>query len=179
MGCKAKRHYESLVTRRVKMVRCLKAIDLLKANFQAYFGNSLVIIDEICIVVTVTMDELQTMDEDLREHTAHAMKIEVAPWIKDYVVDMDKLYTELTLEKIDNMPIGEEAKMLNHYTDLFKKCEPVVKPLQSGSPSGEPAAKKHKRDDICDLPLDLSLGKCDKILMKGDPGMVRQRNVRK
>ena len=30
------------------------------------------------------------------------MKIEVAPWIKDYVTSMDDLYTELTLEKLGN-----------------------------------------------------------------------------
>ena len=119
------------------------------------------------------------MDEDLREYTADAMKIEAAPWIRDYVVDMEELYTELSLEKIHNKPIGEEFKTLNHYTDLFQKCKPVEKPLQSCSHSGEPVAKKHKTDDICDLPLDLSIGKCDKILMKGDPGMGKTTQCKK
>ena len=40
-----------------------------------------------------------TLVGKIRPFTEQAMKIEVAPWIKDYVVDMDELYTELTLEK--------------------------------------------------------------------------------
>ena len=47
----------------------------------------------------VSEEEFQTLAESLRPWTQQAMKIEVAPWIKDYVVDMDDLYTELKLEK--------------------------------------------------------------------------------
>ena len=47
------------------------------------------------------------------------MKIEVAPWIRDYVVDMDDLYTELTLEKLKNKPTGREAKTVKDYKELF------------------------------------------------------------
>ena len=49
------------------------------------------------------------------------MKIEVAPWIRDYVVDLDKIYTELTLEKIDNEPIGETTTRIENYRKLFEK----------------------------------------------------------
>ena len=45
--------------------------------------------------------------------------MEVAPWIKDYVVDMDDLYTELSVEQIDNKPIGEENTRLKDYKELF------------------------------------------------------------
>ena len=47
------------------------------------------------------------------------MKIEVAPWIRDYVVDMDELYTELTLEKIQNKPYGPDGWVLGHYLEMF------------------------------------------------------------
>ena len=40
------------------------------------------------------------------------MKIEVAPWIRDYVVDMEELYTELKLDKNwNNKPCGMDSKL--------------------------------------------------------------------
>ena len=51
-------------------------------------------------IFVVTKDELLNLAKDLRPHTAKRMKMEPAPWIKDYVVDMEELYTELTLEKL-------------------------------------------------------------------------------
>ena len=48
-------------------------------------------------------------------------KIEVAPWIEDYVVDMEELYTEVVLEKIHNKPQGEETTVLSDYKELFTK----------------------------------------------------------
>ena len=52
------------------------------------------------------------------------MKIEVAPWIRDYVVDMKELYTQLTLEEIHNTALGQDAKTLENYSELFEenKC---------------------------------------------------------
>ena len=47
-------------------------------------------------LLTVTEEEFLTLAEDIRPFTKDAMKIEVAPWIKDYVVNMDDLYTELS-----------------------------------------------------------------------------------
>ena len=47
------------------------------------------------------------------------MKIEVAPWIREYVVDMEDLYTELTLEKLPYEPIGREAKTHKDYKEPF------------------------------------------------------------
>ena len=47
------------------------------------------------------------------------MKIEVAPWIRDYVVDMDDLYTDLTLEKVKNKPIGIVTQTIQNYKELF------------------------------------------------------------
>ena len=36
--------------------------------------------------------------EDLKEDTEEAMRIEMAPWVQNYTVPMDELYTELTLD---------------------------------------------------------------------------------
>ena len=67
----------------------------------------------------ISEDELLRIADRLRPYTADAMKIEVAPWIRDYVVDMDDLYTDLTLEKVKNKPIGIEAQTLEDYKELF------------------------------------------------------------
>ena len=47
------------------------------------------------------------------------MKIEPFPWLRDYYVDMDKLYTELTLEKIENEVLGEKRRTLKGYEEMF------------------------------------------------------------
>ena len=44
------------------------------------------------------------------------MKIEPFPWLRDYYVDMNKLYTELTLEKIEN-------------EDVMRECSSILKGL--------------------------------------------------
>ena len=67
----------------------------------------------------VNWEELETLAHKLRLYTEQAMKMEVAPWIRDYVTNMDELYTELTLEKIHDRPVGEEAEPINHYKDFF------------------------------------------------------------
>ena len=59
--------------------------------------------------------------EEIRPFTEQAMKIEVAPWIRDYVVDMDELYTELSLEKIHNKLQGEKTSVVEDYKELFAK----------------------------------------------------------
>ena len=43
--------------------------------------------------------EFEELAEILKPDTERAMKIEVAPWIQDYVVNMDELYCELEIEK--------------------------------------------------------------------------------
>ena len=121
------------------------------------------------VVLTVTLDELQTIADNLRPHTADAMKIEVAPWIKDYVVDMNDLYTDLSLEKIHNKPTGEDCKRLNHYTELFERMQ------RCNSQLCEPPAKRHRTDQTSNSYPD----KCDKILMKGDPGMGKTTQCKK
>ena len=58
--------------------------------------------------------------EELKADVQDKMKIEMAPWLKGYAADMDELYTELTLEKIDNKSFGPENKMFTEYKFLFE-----------------------------------------------------------
>ena len=97
--------------------------------------------------------------EQLRPHTAQTMKMEPAPWIRDYVVDMKELYTELTLEKIhENFLYNENRVKLENYKELFP-------PRNSG--------KMMKFFDIMYyLPRTM-------ILIKGDPGIGKTSLVKK
>ena len=47
------------------------------------------------------------------------MKIEVAPWIRDYVVEMQELYCELMLEEVACKPRGMQRTIVEHYQELF------------------------------------------------------------
>ena len=47
------------------------------------------------------------------------MKMEPFPWLKGHLVNMDELYTELTLEKIERKLLGEETWSLQTYEDMF------------------------------------------------------------
>ena len=83
------------------------------------------------------------------------MKIEVAPWIKEYVAEMDDLYCELILEKLHNKPTGLFRKRIENYAELFVFFE------------HEGDLSKSSR-----VP-------CKKILIKGDPGMGKTTLVKK
>ena len=61
------------------------------------------------------------------------MKIEPFPWLRDYYVDMRKLYTELILEKIENELLGETRWTLKGYVEMFD-CKGRKKILIKGDP---------------------------------------------
>ena len=98
-----------------------------------------------------------TLADNLRPWTEKAMKIEVAPWIKEYVADMDDLYSELILEKIHNKPIGYYRKRIENYEELFVFLE----------------NEGHQGTSV----LSRVPGK--KILIKADPGMGKTTLVKK
>ena len=108
------------------------------------------------VEVEVTLDQLISIAEQIRPHMERAMKIEVAPWIRDYVVDMEDLYTEVVLEKLDYKPTGEQKRVLNNYRDLFSRNVQV--PIHPLCREGFLAAKRLRLNDF-------------KIVIKGDPGM--------
>ena len=74
------------------------------------------------------------------------MKIEVAPWMEGYNVQMEELYTKLSLETIDNRPLGQESQKVENYKTLFDRNESKLHQASKHTPA-------------------------KKILGKGDPGM--------
>ena len=91
--------------------------------------------------------------------------MEPAPWIRDYVVDMEELYTELTLQKIDKKLFRVKRKKLKNYNDIFAKLKP-------GSQAGA-----FQYLDIHYYHPDLRPK--IKILIKGDPGIGKTSLVKK
>ena len=92
----------------------------------------------------MTLDEFQNFAERLRPHTERAMMIEVAPWIKDYVADMDDLFSELILEKTKNKPAGLEVKLLKNYKDLFEEKVEKKKKVEVEKNSGKGGPRNWK-----------------------------------
>ena len=73
--------------------------------------------------------EMLALVDELKPDIQERMKIEMAPWVKGYTVDMDELYTELTLEKIDNKPSGPQKTKFTAFKLLFED-QLLVKQLQ-------------------------------------------------
>ena len=66
----------------------------------------------------VVLRQVLNLAKQLRPFTAQSMKIEVAPWIKDYVTNMDDLYTELTLEKLEYQ-LYDNTTPVENYKEIF------------------------------------------------------------
>ena len=116
----------------------------------------------------VAISDLIYLAEELRTHTIHTMKMEPAPWIRDYVKNMDDLYTELTLEKIDDKLFEEERKKLESYKELF------------ASGLFEYMYIRYYIPEYLDIRYYIpSLKPKRKILIKGDPGMGKTSLVKK
>ena len=116
----------------------------------------------------VTISDLVHLAEDLRPHTIQTMKMEPAPWIRDYVKNMDDLYTELTLEKIDHKLFEEERVKLENYKELF------------ASGMFEYLYIRYYIPEYLDTRYHIpSLKPKRKILIKGDPGMGKTSLVKK
>ena len=114
------------------------------------------------------------------------MKIEVAPWIRDYVVDMEELYSELTLEKIKNKPYGPVGRILDHYREMFGNIKDSGdhKKQQKNSPTGWFWLFVHAvfsllcrrlpfifRKNTEKVKVKRKVEPGNRILIKGDPGM--------
>ena len=82
------------------------------------------------------------------------MKIEVAPWIKDYEVDMADLFTELELEKIHNKPMGQEKRLLKKYTEFFSEKSEEQNKNKRKTESLSPA---RMGSDDCDYEKSLTI----------------------
>ena len=78
--------------------------------------------------------DLEDLAEKIRPHTAKTTRIEMAPWAKAYTVDMKDIYTDLSLEKIENEPTGPEGKRIEDYKEFFEGESETKKVLMKGDP---------------------------------------------
>ena len=76
--------------------------------------------------VFLTEEEFQSIGSSLRNHYKKTMKIEMVPWAKAYTVDMKDMYTDLTLEKIENQPSGPSHLKINDYKVLFTQNQDLT-----------------------------------------------------
>ena len=73
-----------------------------------------------------------SLAEALKPFAEDRMKIEPYPWFKGFRINMDELYTELMLEKVERKLLGEETWSLRTYKDMFTcnrsniKCRKVL-----------------------------------------------------
>ena len=93
----------------------LYQITTVQQNFPSEYS------DIFCIFITET--EFQAIAEKLKPHVERRMKIEPFPWLRDYYVDMNKLYTELILEKIENELSGVKRLTLRGYKEMFERVQ--------------------------------------------------------
>ena len=97
------------------------------------------------------------------------MKIEVAPWIREYVVDMEELYSELTLEKIQNKPTGTFKSKIHNYKELLGEID--VSSLSTSERIFRPALENSALL-FSQTMLQWVRGiKIKTVLLKGDPGI--------
>ena len=121
---------------------------------------------------------MTSLAEELRPYTADAMKIEVAPWIRDYVVDMEDLYSELKLEKLHNKPFGISEEPLNDYKELFVKSEQELELtcFTKGSVTSKFPSKQVK---FCHKATQARRARGKKVLVKGKPGIGKTTLLKK
>ena len=55
----------------------------------------------------------------MKPYTEQSMQIERTPWLPEDFVDMDHLFTELTLENIIQTLKGPKGTTVSDYRDLF------------------------------------------------------------
>ena len=119
-------------------------------------------------------EELITIAEDLKPFMEEAMKIDTAPWVKAYTeVNMDELYTELTLERLENQAKGTMGRQISDYKEIFGDI--------SLSDAGETSASTTKIAAVEDKTRKPNhrKRKAQKILLKGDPGMGKTTLMKK
>ena len=116
------------------------------------------------------------------------MKIEVAPWIRDYVTDMDHLYTKLILEKVKNGTLEEGTTTLKDYVQLFDdsvtqnpKINPLVKKkvitVKSRSTKRKSVIDRNK--SVVAKGVQTENCTVNRILGKGDPGIGKTTLLKK
>ena len=123
-------------------------------------------------------EDVTSLAEELRPYTADAMKIEVAPWIRDYVVDMEDLYCEQKLEKLHNKPFGVSEQPLKDYKELFVGSEQELELTCDGTSIG-PIRSGARMFKTCNKAAQVRRVKGRKVLVKGKPGIGKTTLLKK
>ena len=76
----------------------------------------------------VLEEDFEDITEGVKKYAEESMKIEMVPWVRNYAVKMGELYTELTVEKIEDKPTGPESEVISDYRELFKQEHSSVDP---------------------------------------------------
>ena len=108
------------------------------------------------------------------------MKIEVAPC--DYVADMDALYSELTLERLEEKPFRTSRRILSNYKELFDENSGDESKEHNMDPETFSSLPKNKisSTSIQKTKIQRKKRKAGKrILAKGDPGMGKSTLAKK
>ena len=110
----------------------------------------------------MTEEELEGLSDKMKPHTEDAMRMGRAPWLPEDLVDMDELYTELTVEEHSGTAKGLVRKKITDYRQMFDN-EGSDSEYLSGSKDGilhekQAHGKKCKK-------------KRKKVIMKGEPGI--------
>ena len=71
------------------------------------------------LLFCIAEGEFLSLAEKLKPFTAEKMKMEPFPWLEGYLINMDELYAELIIEKIERKLLGEETWTLQTYEDMF------------------------------------------------------------
>ena len=76
----------------------------------------------LLLFLIILEEDFEEIVEGMRQQTLE-MKMEMVPWLRGYTVQMEDLYTELTVVKIENKPTGPETKVINDYRELFNQAQ--------------------------------------------------------
>ena len=117
------------------------------------------------VTVSVSEEEFEAFIDEVRPFIGRNMKIRKYAWQENSEVEMDDLFTELLLQKLNNKSYGRECKHLRSYRDMFV-C------FGTGDESTKIVDEGVVRKVRIQIP-----GR--KILMKGKPGVGKSTLMKK
>ena len=109
-------------------------------------------------------EEFEAFIEEVRPFIGRNMKIRKYAWQENSEVEMDDLFTELVLQKLNNKPYGRECVPLGCYRELFDLS-------MAGDQSAELVDDKIRKVQVKVA--------SKKILMKGEPGVGKTTLMKK
>ena len=125
----------------------------------------------------VSDDDFEDLCDELKSYTEDAMKIENTPWIPDDLIQMEDLYTDLVIEKLENKPDKVVAIPLDNYQELFKVDHGSGEngnKEEIGKIAGRRIAGK-----IAGRRIAGRRRKPSRVLLKGDPGAGKTTLIKK